>query len=79
MGLFAYGERTAGSGDEPAETWRKSSRSYSSGGCIEVASLSGGLIGVRDSKKQCGIVLRFSLAEWGAFVDEVRTGMLDPR
>lgn len=79
MGLFAYRERTGGSGDEPAGSWRKSSRSYSSGGCVEVATLSGELIGVRDSKKQRGTVLRFSPAEWDAFVDEVRMGRLDPR
>jgi len=79
MGLFTYGESTRGSGDEPAESWRKSSRSYSSGGCVEVATLSGGLIGVRDSKKQRGIVLCFSPAEWDAFVDELRAGRVDPR
>jgi hypothetical protein len=79
MGLFTYRERTTGSADEPVETWRKSSRSYSSGGCVEVASLSGGLIGVRDSKKQDGIVLRVSPAEWDAFVGRVRLDELDPR
>ena len=67
------------SSEEPTEDWRKSSRSYSTGGCVEVAALSGELIGVRDSKKPRGIVLRFSPAEWDAFVDGVRMGSLDPR
>ena len=50
MGLSAHEERTMGSVNEPAETWRKSSRSYASGGCVEVAFLPGELIGIRDSK-----------------------------
>jgi hypothetical protein len=78
MGLFTYAERTEGSGDEPSESWRKSSRSYSSGGCVEVGTLSRGLIGVRDSKRQRGIVLRFNPAEWDTFVDGIRAGTFDP-
>ena len=79
MELFAYGERAPGSADEPGGAWRKSSRSYTNGGCVEVATLPGKLIGVRDSKKQGDIVLWFRPAEWDAFVDGVRTGKLDPR
>jgi Domain of unknown function (DUF397) len=79
MRLSVYGEMTGGSIDEPAEAWRKSSRSYTNGGCVEVATLSGELIGVRDSKKPRGVVLRFTQAEWDAFVGGVRTGALDPR
>jgi hypothetical protein len=63
-----------GSVDEPAETWRKSSRSYANGGCVEVAFLSSGLIGVRDSKNPRGTVLRFTPAEWDAFVSNARNG-----
>jgi hypothetical protein len=79
MRFFAYGERTAGSGDDTAETWRKSSRSYANAGCVEVAPLSGELIGVRDSKRPRGVVLRFKQTEWAAFVDGVREGKLDRR
>jgi Domain of unknown function (DUF397) len=68
MGLPIYEEGARGSCDEPAATWRKSSRSYSSGGCVEVACVSGELIGVRDSKDPDGPVLRFSHAEWDLFV-----------
>ena len=74
MGLSAHQERTMGSVDEPAETWRKSSRSYANGGCVEVTFLSSELIGVRDSKNPRGTVLRFTPAGWDAFVSEVRNG-----
>jgi hypothetical protein len=42
------------------------------GNCIEVAGLSGELIGVRDSKNPAGPVLGFRPAEWDAFVGHVR-------
>jgi Domain of unknown function (DUF397) len=74
MALPAHEEWTTGLADEPAGTWRKSSRSYANGGCIEVAFLSSELIGVRDSKNPRGTVLRFTHAEWDAFVDNVRNG-----
>jgi hypothetical protein len=77
MGLYTRLEGIGGSVDEPAETWRKSSRSYTNGGCVEVACLSSGLIGVRDSKSLCGIVLRFTHADWDAFVDIVHNGEFD--
>ena len=79
MGLSAHEERTMGSVDEPAETWRKSSRSYANGGCVEVAFLPGELIGVRDSKNPHGTVLRFTYAEWDAFVSKVGNGEFGPR
>ena len=54
--------------------WRKSSRSYGSGECIEVASSSSKCIVVRDSKNVQGAVLLFSSAQWNAFVARVRSG-----
>jgi hypothetical protein len=52
--------------------WVKSSFSFSNGNCVEVASLPGGEIGVRDSRNSAGPVLRFTPGEWGAFVGRVR-------
>lgn len=54
--------------------WVKSSSSFSNGNCIEVASLNGGAVGVRDSKSAEGLVLRFTQPEWRAFLGGVRNG-----
>jgi Domain of unknown function (DUF397) len=54
--------------------WVKSSLSYANGDCVEVASLPDGSIGVRDSKDIAGPVLRFSPAEWQAFIGGVHNG-----
>jgi hypothetical protein len=57
--------------------WRKSS--FSGGGnCIEVADLPDGSRGVRDTKdNESGLVLRFTSAEWQAFVAGVKDGQFD--
>jgi hypothetical protein len=53
-------------------TWKKASKSGSNGGqCVEVARLDDATIGVRDSKNPDGPVLRFTRAEWDAFLDGV--------
>jgi hypothetical protein len=57
--------------------WFKSSLSFSNGNCVEVANLSGGEIGVRDSKNPEGTVLRFTGDEWQAFIGGVRGGEFD--
>ena len=52
--------------------WIKSSASYANGNCVEVASLPGGEIGVRNSRDSAGAVLRFAPDEWRAFLGNVR-------
>jgi hypothetical protein len=42
-----------------------------------VASLPGGTIGVRNSRDSAGPVLRFTPAEWHAFLGGVRNGDFD--
>jgi Domain of unknown function (DUF397) len=57
--------------------WVKSSLSGAGGDCVEVASMPGGRIGVRDSKDTQGAILRFTPAEWNAFIGGVRIGEFD--
>lgn len=58
-----------------AVVFHKSSYSGSQGGsCVEVAELGDGGRLVRDSKDPDGPVLRFTAAEWRAFVAGVKDG-----
>jgi hypothetical protein len=58
-------------------SWVKSSLSFSNGACVEVADLREGITGVRHSKDPSGPVLRFTPAEWQAFLGGVRLGEFD--
>ena len=62
--------------DEGAH-WVKSSLSYSNGACVEVADLPSGVVGVRHSKDPEGPVLRFTPAEWHAFLGGAQLGEFD--
>lgn len=56
------------------QDWKKSSYSHATGNCVEVAGLSGRVVGVRDSLDPQGGILRFAPVEWGSFVTGVRNG-----
>lgn len=62
------------SAPEPAARWIKSSLSFANGDCVEVARLADGRVGVRHSKRPGGPVLRFTPAEWTAFIGGVASG-----
>jgi hypothetical protein len=49
------------------------------GNCVEVAGLAEDTIRVRDSKNPKGKVLKFTPAEWDAFIGGVRNGEFDRR
>jgi uncharacterized protein DUF397 len=66
------GDEAGGAGRE----WRKSSRSYGSGECVEVAASTGQRVDVRDSRSAHGAVLTFNCVQWNAFVAGVRSGGL---
>lgn len=64
--------------DIAATTWQKSSLSTYNGNCVEVARLSGGRVGVRDTKDQgTGPILQFTQNEWNLFLDRARAGEFD--
>jgi hypothetical protein len=69
----AVEENGGGSGT----AWNKSSLSFANGNCVEADRLSDGHIGVRNSKDPRGAVLRFTPAEWSAFLGGVRNGEFD--
>jgi len=54
-------------GPVSALAWIKSSLSFSTGNCVEVAGLPGGGVGVRNSRDTEGAVLKFTPDEWHAF------------
>jgi hypothetical protein len=62
---------------DPGSRWIKSSLSFSNSNCIEVARLPDGKVGVRDSKNPDAAILRFTPAEWQAFLGGARRGEFD--
>jgi hypothetical protein len=65
--------------DLSSAIWRKSTRSGNGGNCVEVATNlidTHGVL-VRDSKHPDQAVLRFTRAEWTAFVGGVHDGEFD--
>ncbi len=73
MGSATLGNQPENSGFN----WVKSSLSFANGNCVEVASLPGGEIGVRNSRESEGAVLRFTSDEWHAFLGGIRNGEFD--
>ena len=71
------GSATLGNPENSGFNWIKSSLSFANGNCVEVASLPGGEIGVRNSRESEGAVLRFTSDEWHAFLGGVRNGEFD--
>jgi uncharacterized protein DUF397 len=66
--------------DHSPATWRKSTYSGPSNGCVEVARVAtaGAGIGIRDSKDVAGSpVLRFKSEEWRSFLGNIKSGRLD--
>ena len=75
MGITTSGNQPEGQSSAP--TWVKSSLSFSNGNCVEVASLTHGEVGVRNSRDSSGPVLSFTSDEWHAFLGGVRNGEFD--
>jgi len=56
------------------KNWRKSTYSWSSGDCVEVAQPSAGTVSVRDGKRPHAGALTFKAGCWNAFLADVRAG-----
>jgi hypothetical protein len=62
---------------EAGEVWHRSTRPTDSGEQVEVARFADGTVGVRDSRDRTGPFLRFTPAEWHAFVEGAKDGEFD--
>jgi hypothetical protein len=62
---------------ESRPEWVKTSLSFLTGDCVEVAGLPSGEVGVRNSRDAAGAVLCFTPEEWDAFLGGVRNGEFD--
>jgi hypothetical protein len=60
----------------PDSAWRKAQLSVGNGACVEVAPAAG-MVAVRDSKDPSGPVLRYTSAEFHAFLDGAKNGEFD--
>ena len=63
--------------DLSSAAWRKSTRSGSSGNCVEVADNLTGVVAVRDSKDPAGPALTFTPDAWAAFIGGAKDGAFD--
>jgi Domain of unknown function (DUF397) len=57
--------------------WRKSTRSNSSGNCVQLARLDSGQVGMRDSKNPDGPALIFTGAETAEWLRDLKSGKHD--
>ncbi|BDU02495.1 MULTISPECIES: DUF397 domain-containing protein [Nocardia] len=54
--------------------WFKSSYSASNGQCVEIAHLTNGTVGMRDSKNPTGPTLTFTPTAWDTFLSATKSG-----
>lgn len=68
-------------GPDPLDgaVWRKATASDANSGCVEVAFLPNGRVGVRDSKNRSMPALAVSAHVWTSFLAEAKAGRFDLR
>lgn len=54
------------------QSWRRSSRSWGNGNCLEISAMSRNVIMIRDSKDPHGPILRVTPTQWDNFLDDIR-------
>jgi Domain of unknown function (DUF397) len=74
MSDMLHGEAINDGADDAGSGWRKSSCSYGTGDCVQIAAPDAVCIAVRDSKNPQGTILRFTPGSWRDFVASVRLG-----
>jgi Domain of unknown function (DUF397) len=62
---------------DPTLVWRKSRASGADASCVEVAKWESSVL-VRDSRDHLGGILKFSPAQWRAFVRRIKDGKTVP-
>jgi hypothetical protein len=69
------------SGPDPLTdaVWRKAAASDANSGCVEVAFLPDGRIGVRDSKSRSKPALTVTAQAWASFLADAKAGQFDLR
>jgi Domain of unknown function (DUF397) len=68
-------------GPDPLDgvAWRKATASDANSGCVEVAYLPDGRVGVRDSKNRSMPALALSARAWAGFLANAKAGQFDLR
>jgi hypothetical protein len=56
--------------------WRKARASHAANNCVEVAPVDG-MVALRHSKSPEGPVIKYTAAEWDAFLDGAKKGEFD--
>jgi hypothetical protein len=69
-----HGPGLAGADPLDGATWRKATASDANSGCVEVALLSGGRVGIRDSKSPGGPAIAVTDLAWASFLADAKTG-----
>jgi hypothetical protein len=59
--------------------WRKATASDANSGCVEVAFLPDGRVGVRDSKNRSKPALAVTAHVWASFLADAKAGQFDLR
>ena len=57
--------------------WRKATASDANSGCVEVALLADGLVGIRDSKARSKPAIAVTADVWASFLADARAGQFD--